>query len=201
VTLPRRKESLGTHIFMQKKCIFFIIAVVLLVAPVRASYSAEPTIADFLITNTQENVIVYFTVENCFTDDMEKAILAGIPTTFTFTIELHRDKPLFDTKEKVVQIKHTLKYDNVRRIFFVTYQGEVQSQEQFKYFFQAKTAMSDVSGVVVAPLRSLERDTKYYVRVKAEMEKVKLPLHLENIFVFVRLWNFETEWSRKDFIF
>jgi len=33
-----------------------------------------------------------------------------------------------------------------------------------------------------------------YLRIKAELDPIKLPLHLEYLFFFVSLWDFETDW-------
>jgi len=34
----------------------------------------------------------------------------------------------------------------------------------------------------------------YYVRMKAKLDKVQLPLKLEYLLFFVSLWDFETAW-------
>jgi len=73
--------------------------------------------------------------------------------------------------------------------------------EQFKSFEKAKIAMSDVNGVIITPLTLLRKDKNYYLRIKAELDKVRLPLHLEYVFFFVSLWDFETDWLRQDFVY
>ena len=37
--------------------------------------------------------------------------------------------------------------------------------------------------------------------VKAELEKVRLPLYLHYVLFFVSLWDFETDWFTIDFIY
>jgi len=39
------------------------------------------------------------------------------------------------------------------------------------------------------------------LRVKAELEKVRLPLYLHYVLFFVSLWDFETDWYTVDFIY
>jgi len=173
----------------------------LLVVPCK-SLAIEATITNFLITNTRDNVLVYFLVKDCFTDDMEEAILAGIPTTFTFYVKLHRVRGFwFDKEISDVKIKHTIKYDNVKKTFYVYCEEKGSNAEQFKDFTRAKIAMSDLSGIIVGPLNKLTRNRKYYVRVKAELDKVRLPLHMEYVFFFVSLWDFETDWYQEEFIY
>jgi hypothetical protein len=33
------------------------------------------------------------------------------------------------------------------------------------------------------------------------MDRFRLPLHMEYVFFFVSLWDFETPWLREDFIY
>ena len=40
----------------------------------------------------------------------------------------------------------------------------------------------------------MKRDALTYLRIKTELEPVKLPLHLEYLMFFVSLWDFETDW-------
>ena len=166
------------------------------------SFAKEAKITNFMITNTTDNVLVYFKVKNCFTKKMEDAILAGIPTTFTFYVELYRERNFWIDKEvSYLKIKHTIKYDNVKKIFYVSFNNDEKKSTQFKDFKKAKMAMSDLSGVVIVPLGELIRDKKYYVRVKVQLDKVRLPLHMEYVFFFVSMWDFETDWYREDFVY
>ncbi|MEA3486172.1 MAG: DUF4390 domain-containing protein, partial [Thermodesulfobacteriota bacterium] len=81
-------------------CLFFL--------PIEA-FATEAKVTDLIVTNTSENLLVYLKVENCFTRDMEEAILAGIPTTFTFVLELRRDRRYwFDKKKFFLEVKHTI---------------------------------------------------------------------------------------------
>ncbi|MEA1971240.1 MAG: DUF4390 domain-containing protein, partial [Thermodesulfobacteriota bacterium] len=166
-------------------CLFFL--------PVEA-FAAEAKVTDLIITNTSENLLVYLKGENCFTRDMEEAILAGIPTTFTFILELQRERHYwFDKKESFLEVKHTIKYDNIKKIFYVVFTEHGRNPEQFKEFAKAKIAMSELNGIVFTSLRQMTKGDRYYLRVKAKLEKVRLPLHLEYIFFFVSLWDFETD--------
>lgn len=190
---------------MQRNALYiklqFLVVIALILIPF-ASFAEEAKITNFLITNTPENVLIYFRVQDCFTEKMEEAILAGIPTTFTFYIKLRRERNFWLDKEILSrEIKNTIKYDNIKKIFFVSSNGGEKEPDQFKDFKRAKRAMSELNGVIVAPMKDLLRDRNYYVMVKAELEKVRLPLHMEYVFFFVSLWDFETDWHREDFIY
>ena len=188
-----------------KKCVCALHVAVCLVflfcTPVK-THAQDAGISDILITNTPENVLIYFRVTHCFTSEMEEAILAGIPTTFTFTVELYQERNYWTDKKIALQeIKHTVKYDTVKKIFYVAFTESGDRVEQFTDFTKAQTAMSDVNGVSVAPLTQLSKNHRYYLRVKAELDAVRLPLHLEYVFFFVSLWDFETDWYQHDFVY
>ncbi|MBW2625907.1 MAG: DUF4390 domain-containing protein [Deltaproteobacteria bacterium] len=51
--------------------------------------AAEATLSDIIVTNTQEDLLIFFDIQGSFTREMEEAILNGIPTTFTIVIKLN----------------------------------------------------------------------------------------------------------------
>jgi len=76
----------------------------------------EPKIKDLLITNDAENVLLYARLLNGFKPQMELAILAGIPTTFTMWIEVYQERsPMWDKKIIRKEIKRSIKYDNLKK--------------------------------------------------------------------------------------
>jgi hypothetical protein len=166
--------------------------------PIRAENAG---IKDTLVTNNSTHLLVYARVTNCFTKDMDAAILAGIPTTFTFLVELYQVRPRWFDKNLIrLTVRHTIKYDNVKRLFSVTY-DEDKEPASFQDYESAKQAMADLNGVPVALLKALKRGEYYNVQIKAKLDKVRLPLHMEYIFFFVSLWDFETDWHQEGFYY
>ena len=181
-------------------CKIFIVLYLFLL-PAEA-FAADAKVTDLMITNTSKNLLVYLKGENCFTRNMEEAILAGIPTTFTFILELRRERRYwFDKKESFLEVRHTIKYDNIKKTFYVAFTERDRKPVQFKEFSKAKIAMAELNGIVFTPLRQMTKGDRYYLRVKAKLEEVRLPLHLEYVFFFVSLWDFETDWFRQDFVY
>ncbi len=160
----------------------------------------EATINCF-VTNDATNVLIYARVTNCFTKDMEAAILAGVPTTFTFLIDLYQERRAWLDKKLVRStVRHTIKYDIVKKLFIVSTDGE-KEPISFQDYESAKRAMADVNGFPLTPIKSLKRNEYYYVQVKAKLDKVRLPLYLEYVFFFVSLWDFETDWYQEGFFY
>ena len=177
-----------------------LILVLFLVSPLPL-HSETAGIKDILVTNNATHLLVYARVTNCFTADMDAAILAGIPTTFTFLLELYQVRSRWWDKNLIrLTVRRTIKYDNVKRSFYVTSDGN-KEPASFQDYESAKQAMADLNGVPVSLLKELKRGEYYYVQIKAKLDKVRLPLHMEYIFFFVSLWDFETDWHLEGFYY
>ncbi|MBI5562889.1 MAG: DUF4390 domain-containing protein, partial [Deltaproteobacteria bacterium] len=61
-------------------------------------------------------------------------------------------------------------------------------------FAEMKALMSSAVGVLVAPRNGFVKGAKYEIRIKAELHTVKLPMGLDYVLIFVKLWDFETDW-------
>ncbi|MBA4395978.1 MAG: DUF4390 domain-containing protein [Syntrophus sp. (in: bacteria)] len=188
---------------MKKRRFTTVALLVLLFLPSfpAAAMGMQAEIRDVLITQSIDYIHLYAKVSNSISKDMEKAILAGVPTTITFLVDLYQERSLwFDRKVAGVVIKQTIKYDNVKKMFYV-WLHNMQDPEGFQDFESAKRAITELNGVVVAPVRQLQRYTPTYIMVKAKLDKVRLPLGMEYVLFFVSLWDFETDWYKQRFIF
>jgi hypothetical protein len=137
---------------------------------------------------------VSFHVENCFTEKMEEAIQTGIRTIFTFYLDLYQKRTWWkDRKVASVQFRHSIQYDPIRGEYHVTF-GKKGKSLTTKNFEEAKKWMARVEEVEIKPSTELKPGVPTYFRVKAELDPVRLPLHLEYLFLFVSLWDFETDW-------
>lgn len=187
---------------MQRRAGFVSLCIILtlfLVFPIHLS-ADEATINCF-VTNDATHVLLYARLTNCFTKDMEAAILAGVPTTFTFLMDLYQERRGWLDKKLVrLTVRHTIKYDIVKKLFLVSADGE-REPASFQDYESAKRAMADLNGFPLAPIKSLKRNEYYYVQIKAKLDKVRLPLYLEYVFFFVSLWDFETDWYREGFFY
>ncbi len=135
-----------------------------------------------------------FDVENCFTEKMEEAIRSGIQTTFTFYVNLYQKRTWWkDRKVASHEFHHTVQYDPIQKIYQVTLE-ENPSSPVASSLEEAKKLMSAVRELTIQPSSPVEPGVLTYFRIKAELDPVRLPLHLEYLFFFVSLWDFETDW-------
>jgi hypothetical protein len=137
---------------------------------------------------------VGFSVENCFTEKMDEAIKSGIRTVFTFYLHLYQKRKWWrDRKVASLEFHHTIQYDPIRGEYLVTLEENGSSQVTSD-LEEAKRWMAKVEEVEVQPSSRLKPGTPTELRIKAELDPVKLPFHLEYLFFFVSLWDFETKW-------
>jgi hypothetical protein len=180
----------------------FLIIVFLIFSGSSPAWSKLAQITDIIVTNNQENLLVYFYTKGCFTPDMNKAIQNGIPTTFTFLIELYKPRSLWPNKRLAsLRLHHTIKYDSLRDEYSILLSERGNQIFTVKEFGKAQEMMADVSNIQLIPLNNLERNNQYQVRIKAELNKVRLPMYLHYLLFFVSLWDFETDWYVVDFVY
>ena len=188
-------------LFRYSPAFISIILLIILFLPANA-LCKKARIKDVIVTNTPKDLLVYFSVEGCFTKKMEEAILNGISTTFTFYINLYHPRNFwFDEPLATVIVRHTIVYNNLRNQFTVTLNSKDKKEVILKDFLEAKKAMAEVDGITVIPMSSLKKNNKYYVRIKAKLDPIKLPFFLDYVLFFVSLWDFETDWYTESFIY
>ncbi|MDI6798349.1 MAG: DUF4390 domain-containing protein [Desulfatibacillaceae bacterium] len=176
--------------------------VCLLVAGPATVAAQKAQLTDIVVTNTRDDLLVYLTIEGCFTTEIEQAIMSGAPTTFLIHVTLSRSRSLwFNEKIADITLEHTIKYNVLKKEFTVTRTEKPDTVLVTHSFSEAKKAMANVDSLVVAPLSRLERGQNYHIRCKAELEKVTLPLYLHYVLFFVSYWNFETDWYAINFYF
>jgi Domain of unknown function (DUF4390) len=165
-------------------------------------FSKQAQISDIIVTNNQDHLLVYFFTKGCFTPEMNRVIMNGLPTTFTFLIELYKPRSFWpNLRIASLKLHHTIKYDSLREEFSVVLSERGQQTFTVKDFNKAQEMMADVSNIQVIPLKALDKNNQYQLRIKAELNKVKLPLYLHYILFFLSLWDFETDWYVVDFIY
>jgi len=92
-----------------------------------------------------------------------------------------------------MEFHHTIQYDPIRGEYLVTLE-ENRSSHVTSNLEEAKRWMAKVEEVEVRPSSQLKPGIPTELRIKAELVPVKLPFHLEYLFFFVSLWDFETKW-------
>ena len=179
-----------------------LLTIILLIATLWAvpAQAEKAYLSDIVITNVEEHLLVYFTVKECFTPEMNNAIESGIETTFTFFVKLYEKLDFsIDNKVTDLEVKHSIKYDSLKKIYEVRLSERENQAITVKDFEEAKRLMSEVIALKVTPLNNLREGADYQLQMMAELDKVTLPFYLHYVLFFLSLWDFETDWHTIDF--
>jgi hypothetical protein len=171
-----------------------------LISP-RCGLAAEATIKDFFVNNSDTQILLYLTVINCFTEEMETGIENGIPATFTYTIELYQKRNNWPDKKIISHVLHrTLTYDNLKEEYTIV--SSINNTTITTHSLnQAKNLMTEISGYPVVGIAQLQSNTTYKLRVKVKLAKKTLPLYFHYLIPFSSLWDFDTNWHTIEFRF
>ncbi|OGQ95770.1 MAG: hypothetical protein A2521_00990 [Deltaproteobacteria bacterium RIFOXYD12_FULL_57_12] len=182
------------HIFF---CCFLALAVVFQPGTLLAR---QATIADIIVTNSETELLLYFTVKNCFTDEITAGIQNGIPATFTFYVDLYQVRKGWpDKKLASHNFNHTLAYDNPKEEYRITLAEKKQENTVVSNLARAQSLMAEVNGFSAIPLSRLESDRTYRLKVKAKLAKKTLPMYFHYLIPFSSLWDFDTDWHVLEF--
>ncbi|MFH1489592.1 MAG: DUF4390 domain-containing protein [Pseudomonadota bacterium] len=184
---------------IRKSCLILILLLAFLVWP-HSGRAEEAHLSDIVVTNTRDHLLLYFSVNDCFTPELNQAIESGINTSFTFFVELFEKRDLlWDKKIADREISHSIKYDNLKEIYEVRLSEKGNKAVVVKDFDEAKKLMSEVVALEVSSLNRLRKGGHYRIRMMAELDKIKLPFYLHYVLFFLSLWDFETDWYTVDF--
>ncbi|MBW1642048.1 MAG: DUF4390 domain-containing protein [Deltaproteobacteria bacterium] len=162
----------------------------------------EARVTSIRLNNTRDHLLIYLNIEGALQNKMEKAVLAGIPASFTYYIKLNKIRGLwFDKEISDIKAIHTIRYDNLKKEFFVNRSWENAAPIVTKSFDYAKLLMSQLNSLKIVELNKLTKGHQYQILAKAELSKVTLPLYLHYVLFFVSMWDFETDWHSISFIY
>ena len=178
--------------------LFLIVVAVLQPLQLRAQ---EATITDFTVSNSESQLLLYLSLQDCFTEEMVTAVHNGIPATFTFYVELYQTRKAWpDKKISTHTFNHIMDYDSLKKEYRIQ-RAENKDDKLTSSLADAKTLTSEINGFEFFPLAQLDTDSEYLVKVKAKLAKKTLPLYFHYLIPFSSLWDFETDWHTLVFHF
>ena len=182
-----------------RKIIVVLLGLALLTG--NAALAQEARLTDVIVTNTRDDLLIYLTVEGAFTPEMETAVKSGVSATFSFIVNLYRNRNWWLDKKIAAQtITHTIKYDTLKKKYRIQRSWEAEPYIT-QSFSEAQKLMTEVDSLAMVPLAKLQKGTAYQIQAKAALSKRTLPLKLHYVLFFISLWDFETDWYTIDFIY
>ncbi|MBI5875476.1 MAG: DUF4390 domain-containing protein [Deltaproteobacteria bacterium] len=166
--------------------------------PAFGESQTSPAVDKVVIINNPDASQVSFEIKNAFTKEIEEGIKSGIPTTFTFFVELYRKQGLwFDETLANMTFRHTVRYDNLKEEYEILLEEQPQNVIRVKEIGQAKKIMASSDNIIVKS--ALKKGETYQLRIKATLDPVSLPFPLNYMLFFVSFWSYETAWYEKEF--
>ncbi len=165
-------------------------------------FADDAKLVNIVVTNNRDDLLLYLSATGAFREKTKKAILSGVPTTFTFFIALNQARTYWLNKNLVdIKVTHTICYDNLKKVFQIERSWDSGNPITTGSFDEAQKLMAEIDSLKITALKTLEKGKHYQIRAKAELNKLTLPLHLHRIFFFLSFWDFETDWYAIDFTF
>jgi uncharacterized protein DUF4390 len=129
---------------------------------------AEPDISVTPITRDGQ-VLVSFDMGDAFTADVRDVIQSGLPTTFSYEVELRRGAALFDHTIAALTITASVRFDNLTRRYQMSrsVDGRLEDARPTEDQDAVRAWMTHFERIPLSTTASLEANGEYAVRVRA----------------------------------
>lgn len=182
--------------------ITLLCGLLLLPCPDRSVAASEqtPEIKDIIVTTSDNNLLLFATVKNSFTQEMLDGVRNGIPVVFTYYLQLVKtSNNWLDTTLVESTVTRTMTFDSGKQEYRVAFSDQGDKVVTAVDLEQAKLLMAEINGIKVIDLAQLVRDAPYAIHFKVTLKKGSLPLGLHRLLPIPALWDFETDWRTIEF--
>jgi hypothetical protein len=140
----------------------FVVAFVLVAAVRAQDLSVVPIARD-------GQVLVSFDLADAISSDVRDAIQSGLPTTFSYDVELRRGSAFFDRTVASVTVKASVRFDNLTRRYQIsrTVDGRVEDARPTEDQEAVRRWLTHFEKLPISNTSALEINGEYYVRVRA----------------------------------
>jgi hypothetical protein len=182
------------------KAYALLVSVLLLVSPAAAAQTA--VINNITVSNTNDDLLLYVSLQGAFTEQIKQAILSGTTTSVVFIILLKQGRFLwFDDKIADINVVHSIAYDKVKKEFVVRRSWRNSEPEIIPSFEEARERVSRIERLKIIPLSRIAKGAQYQLQIKAEASRKTLPLGLNTVLFFMSFWDVATDWYIIDFAY
>ena len=114
-------------------------------------------------------VLVSFDLTDAFSSDVRDAIQSGLPTTFSYDVDLRRGSTLFDRTVASVTVEASVRFDNLTRRYQMsrTVDGRVEDARPTEDQEAVRRWLTHFEQVPLSNTSALETNGEYYIRVHA----------------------------------
>ena len=150
----------------------FCLSFLLLSLPASQTFASGAELTNIVVKNDGEDLFIDLTVQGVFTNEMKKALLSGIPVSFTFIVILYKVNDFwFDKKVASTTTSHKIQYDALKNEYRIIRSWEETGPLVVKDFDEAGLLMSQIGSLKISPFNRLKKNEHYQLRVKSELDK------------------------------
>lgn len=165
------------------------LALLLFAASLVAAEPPNPEIRNLAASAAAGKVSVRFTLDGAFRNgEMTEALQSGLPTSFTYVIEIFRDRPnWFDDSIALARVEVITTYNSLTREYLLNYRRDrhLVRSETFTDLAQLERAMTTIEELDLFEIGA-RKPYKLKVRVKADLMRGWL--------MYVIPWEVSTGW-------
>jgi hypothetical protein len=187
-------------IFMKKlkKSYIVVLALIFCIFTVSSVQAENERIAKLTVTIATNNELhVSAELIRWIDEQLVEDIQNGIPKDLFYTLILKKRIPVwYDDEISVKTIKHTIKYDILKKQYLITTLEDGETTQQIAETLQEMMDLiSKINNVKMILPKTLRKRHTYYMSVKAEMKASRLPFYLDYILFFIPALELDTPWA------
>jgi len=186
---------------LQNKVIFsFFFSLILILKPVEAS--AKERIRNVQVRVSKQEILVSANLIGGFSEEVVNDIQNGIRKEFYYYILLKRkEKNWFDEEIHSKTIRFAVKYDTLKKEYFVIQSGgEKIVEKRVADLKEMQEWVSRIDQIKLAMTAALKKGERYYVSVKSQMKAAELPFYLDYFLFFIPFLEIDTPWTHSSLI-
>jgi hypothetical protein len=190
-----------------RTCILILALVLAAIGGGTSAFSTSPQLsgphfADIIVTTSDTDLLLFGELRNSLNEDMIEGLHNGIPVRFSFFVELEKDRAnWFDEELVSLEFIHSLTYDTLKETYVVDTGENPRRRRTAPSLEEAALVLNEINGLKIIELERLVPDSKYRLRIKADLHKKTLPLSLHTIIPFIGWWDVKTDWFTVEFMY
>lgn len=190
-----------------RTCILILALVLAAIGGGTSAFSTSPQLSgphftDIIVTTSETDLLLFGELRNSLNEDMIEGLHNGIPVRFSFFVELEKDRAnWFDEELVSLEFTHSLTYDTLKETYVVDTGENPRRRYTAPSLEEAALVLNEINGLEIIELERLVPDSKYRLRIKADLHKKTLPLSLHTIIPFIGWWDVETDWFTVEFMY
>lgn len=168
----------------------------------RHASAREVMLRDIVVTNSSTDLLLFLKMIDPFSPEIIDGVQNGLVATFTYEIQLRLVRDGWPDKEVYNgRLDHTMNYDPLKKEYRLQFSENGTEEVIPDSVDKAKLMVAELNGVKLLPLRTLQPDRQYILKVRATLAKKTLPFRLHYLTPFSNFWNVATDWYTVEFRF